>query len=131
MNRRERRKLAKLQPVHETVSLEELVPMVSQRGGVPVSAREGVFIHSFVCNACGLHFNLYSWLPDRHRAESTFCPECGQRGRFRHWRVQTSELHGTVNPGHPGEIFRHCPAPGASLLDDTTMAGLQPRTVDI
>jgi hypothetical protein len=86
-----------------------------------------VWIHSFLCNHCGLHFNVYSWLPERHRAEIIWCPECGQHdGHFRHFRACISELAGQLDPGHPGEIFRHCEHPGSQLMDDSTVEGLVP-----
>ena len=103
-------------------------------GGVPDEQREGVFVHSFICNRCGLHFNVYSWLRDRHTVKSIFCPECGQHdGRFRHCRVQVGELTAADLKRDPkafmygtGEIYRFCPLPGAAAMSDTTLAGLKP-----
>src|SRR5207237_6597867 len=80
--------------------------------------------HSFNCNLCGLHFNVYSWLPDRHRTDTICCPECGQQeGKFRHYRTQLSESEAFL-PDHPGEIFRYCPPPGWGMMNDSTMAGM-------
>lgn len=94
--------------------------------------RRGVWIHSFVCNLDGLHFNLYSWLPDRHTAATVFCPECGQHeGKFRHYRTQTNEAAGveqgraSLRSGHPGEVYRHCPGPAFSVMSDSTTRGLR------
>jgi hypothetical protein len=95
----------------------------SMLGGVPLKDREGVYVHSFQCNICGLHFNIYSWLPDRHRSDNVKCPECGQSGAFRHYRAQISES-ADFSLSHPGEIFRHNTYPGSSLMDDTTVSGM-------
>jgi len=102
---------------------------------VPAETREGVFVHSFMCNECGLHFNLYSWQANRQRTDTVYCPECGQHaGRFRHWRGQLSELTGEqlhTRSGRqamlnaPGEVYRHCPAPGAGLMADSSVEGLR------
>src|SRR5262245_55242769 len=102
---------------------------------VPAAAREGVFVHSFMCNECGLHFNVYSWQARRQRAENVYCPECGQHaGRFRHWRGQLSELSAEelrTRKGRqamlnsPGEIYRHCPAPGVGFMPDSSWEGLR------
>lgn len=94
--------------------------------------RQGVWVHSFMCNLCGVHFNVYSWLPDRHSVATITCPECGQReGKFRHFVVQTSEAAGeeqgyaaTLN-GQPGEIWKQCPPPGAGPMTDTNGRGMR------
>ncbi len=54
------------------------------------------------CTACGLHFNVYTWEPERHKVNTLYCPECGQHeGRFIMWRHDTDE-----------PIFRHVPGDG-------------------
>lgn len=99
--------------------------------------REGVFVHSFICNDCNLHFNVYSWKPNRHRADNVSCPECGQReGRFLHWRVTLSELPGSriltdkaaarAFLGSPVEINKMVPHPAGGLLSDSSARGLPP-----
>jgi predicted RNA-binding Zn-ribbon protein involved in translation (DUF1610 family) len=105
---------------------------------VSMEKREGVYLHSFQCNDCGLHFNIYSWKASRHRVATVHCPECGQHaGRFRHQRVQLSNKStmdlSTVGGAEamlngPGEIYRHCPPPGAQWMDDTTADGLRPSS---
>jgi hypothetical protein len=51
------------------------------------------------CLACGLHFSLCTWAPERHDLDSLHCPECGQHGgRFVIW----------AEPG-PGFIWQHVP----------------------
>jgi hypothetical protein len=51
------------------------------------------------CLACGLHFSLCTWAPQRHGRASLHCPECGQHaGRFLVW----------AEPGR-GLIFQHVP----------------------
>jgi len=125
MNREQRRKLRPLRREQVDVPLTDIVRMKPRNEGVPITAREGVWVHSFICNHCGLHFTIYSWLPERHRSETIRCPECGQHdGPFRHDRARTSELAGRLDLGHPGEIFRHCEHPGARAMDDSTMDGL-------
>lgn len=32
------------------------------------------------CMACGLHFVILTWEPERHTPASIHCPECGQHG---------------------------------------------------
>jgi predicted RNA-binding Zn-ribbon protein involved in translation (DUF1610 family) len=89
--------------------------------GVPEKDREGVYAHSFVCNACGLHFNVYSWQANRHRSENVHCPECGATDGFVHWRAVLSEAPTMqANWGHGHEVFHLCPYPRARLLDDST-----------
>jgi hypothetical protein len=132
MNREQRRKLRSLPRKIESVGLDDLLRRVvgtsPRRGGVALAEREGVWIHSFMCNRCGLHFKVHSWLPDRHRTETVWCPECGQHdGQFRHYRVRTSEIAGRLDLGHPGEIFNHCEHPGSRLMDDSTVDGLLRR----
>ena len=49
-------------------------------------------ILSTKCMNCGLHFNVYTWEPDRHSANTLYCPECGQHeGRFMVWRADVTE----------------------------------------
>lgn len=59
-------------------------------GFIPYSG-EGVFVHGFICNNCGLHFNVYSQKADRHRVINTHCPGCGKIGNFVHFRATLSE----------------------------------------
>ena len=41
------------------------------------------------CIKCGLHFTIFSWNPDGHRADKLHCPECGQSdGMFVVWAQQ-------------------------------------------
>lgn len=95
--------------------------------------RQGVWVHTFLCNLCGLHFNVYSWLPDRHKVATVTCPECGQHeGKFRHFLLQTSEAAGeeqgwlAVLNAQPGEIFMQCPPAGAAPMSDFTSRGMKP-----
>lgn len=85
--------------------------------GVPLAEREGVFIHSFMCNNCGLHFNVYSWKADKHNADNVYCPECGQRGNYRHFRAIINESHNFTQGGN--EIYRHCDYPGSEPMSDS------------
>lgn len=83
---------------------------------VSPSEREGVFAHSFICNNCGLHFMLFSWFTNRHGAKNVNCPECGNKGSFRHWR-KTLEEGPKFTLGN--EIFRYCPFHGSNPMADT------------
>ena len=56
-------------------------------------------IYSVKCIKFGLHFNIYTWHPEKHNVSSIFCPECGQHeGAFLLWRNDISD-----------PIFRHVP----------------------
>ena len=35
------------------------------------------YIYKLKCRACGLHFNVYSWVSDWTTNRIAFCPECG------------------------------------------------------
>ena len=38
---------------------------------------------------CSLHFTIFSWYPELHRANTLHCPECGQsEGLFIVWAQQ-------------------------------------------
>ena len=99
---------------------EELKDMVGSPG-VPQSDRQGVFVHSFKCFGCGLHFNLYSWQRNRHRVGQVGCPECGERTKLAHWRATVNE-HERFGVGGT-EIYNLCEYPGAQLLDDSWREG--------
>lgn len=116
----QRRRLGRVPWERQTVELAKITTHWRPREpGVNLEQREGVYIHSFVCNNCGLHFNLYSWVPDRQRCDSIHCPECGQHeGAFQHYRAQISEST-ALSLDHPGEVFRHCPAPGYAMMNDS------------
>ena len=121
MNRRERRRQTnsrqrdrpRLAPLPvRFVNLERGLPTgyMPAEPGVLLKDREGIWVHSFECNHCGLHFQVWSWKPDRHRAETIDCPECGQHdGEFVHYRAQRSELPKRLDVDHPGANFRHFP----------------------
>lgn len=92
-----------------------------EKRGLDLKDREGVFAHSFTCQHCGLHFNIYSWKPNRHRVDNTYCPECGQQKLFVHHRLQLSENQQFTILSLKGEIFNQCPIKGSSLMSDTTI----------
>jgi hypothetical protein len=53
------------------------------------------------CRFCGLHFELFTWYPDRHCARNLHCPECGQhQGLFSVWQQQESGFIFEHVPGH-------------------------------
>lgn len=93
------------------------VNLPERKLGLDISKREGVFVHSFVCNGCGVHFNVYSWQANRHRVNNVYCPECGKTGSFRHWRITLSENPEFKLEGN--EIFKYCNTPGSELMSDT------------
>ncbi len=79
--------------------------------GVPKTERQGVYVHSFKCFSCGLHFMTFSWQVDRHKVGEIMCPECGERERLGHWRVL---VNGQAGVGEGGsEIYDLCPYPGS------------------
>ncbi len=79
--------------------------------------RNGVFVHSFICNDCGLHFNVFSWMENRHTARSVYCPECGVKGNFRHWKLVLSESPQFTDSQQ--EIFNYVPFHGSQFMDDS------------
>ena len=87
----------------ELLPLEELVPHPA--GPVTLDDREGVFAHSFKCGACQLEYVLLSWKRSRHRADNTYCPECGEVTEKMHWRACLSESRDFVTDGTNVEIF--------------------------
>lgn len=88
--------------------------------GISESQREGVFVNGFICQHCGLHFNLFSWKANRHRADNTFCPECGRRGAYIHYRKMLSDKT-YRDKTSKDEIFRHVPWPGSQLIGDSVI----------
>ncbi len=86
--------------------------------GISEAEREGVFVNGFICQHCGLHFNLFSWKANRHRADNTYCPECGKRGAFLHYRRALSEKT-YRDRSSQDEIFRYVPWPGSQLMSDS------------
>lgn len=88
--------------------------------GVKEKEREGVFVNGFICQNCGLHFNLFSWKADRHRSDNTFCPECGNKGSFLHYRKVLSTNRFRDDNSHD-EIFRNVPLEGSQLMKDSVV----------
>jgi hypothetical protein len=75
-------------------------------GGVQLSEREGVFAQSFRCDACTLHFVLFSWSEARHRPDTVTCPECGSRGSFLHRTTKlSSSPRFRIDGGREPEIY--------------------------
>jgi DNA-directed RNA polymerase subunit RPC12/RpoP len=86
--------------------------------GVKEKEREGVFVNGFICQRCGLHFNLFSWKANRHRTDNTYCPECGNKGAFIHYRKALTNSRSRDNNSRD-EIFRHVPLEGSQLMADS------------
>ncbi|MEJ2239723.1 MAG: hypothetical protein P8X82_15620 [Gemmatimonadales bacterium] len=80
-------------------------------GGVPKAERQGVYVHSFKCFNCGVHFMTFSWQAERHNVGNVMCPECGDRERLGHWRVLVNEEKEIGGGG--SEIYDLCPYPGS------------------
>lgn len=94
------------------------VPQAKKPTGIKEKEREGVFVNGFICQNCGLHFNLFSWKANRHRSDNTHCPECGLKGSFIHYRkVLTTSTVRDKNSGD--EIFHHVPIEGSQLMKDS------------
>jgi hypothetical protein len=89
--------------------------------GVAEKEREGVFVNGFICQYCGLHFNLFSWKANRHRSDNTFCPECGKKGYFLHYRKALSSKR-VRDDSSQEEIFRQVPLPGSQLMSDSVIS---------
>ncbi len=102
----------------ETIPLRQIRPGHPKRRRVlPVSDREGVFVHGFICGRCGLHFNVYSWQANRHTASNVTCPECRNGGSFVHFRVCVSDTPAFLAGGR--EIRQMCPRSGSAMMDDS------------
>lgn len=87
-------------------------------GPVMLEDREGVFIHTFKCRICRLEFMVFSWLADRHRVGTTFCPECGQRTPMLHKRATVNECPGFTLDGQT-EIFGLSSRRDSLLMSDS------------
>jgi predicted RNA-binding Zn-ribbon protein involved in translation (DUF1610 family) len=103
----------------ELLSPGEVVP--HRAGPVTLNDREGVFAHSFRCPKCQLEFVLVSWKRSRHRADNTFCPECGEVTEKMHWRACLSESQDFVSDGTSVEIFN------VTLLGDAELISTPKR----
>ncbi|HMM20961.1 MAG TPA: hypothetical protein PKA10_09480 [Selenomonadales bacterium] len=86
--------------------------------GVKEKEREGIFVNGFICQNCGLHFNLFSWKANRHRSDNTYCPECGTKGSFIRYRKVLSNSR-VRDDNSKDEIFRHVPLEGSQLMPDS------------
>jgi hypothetical protein len=107
---------AEMEGIMERTRLAREAAGLPPEGGIDGSLREGVYVHSFICEMCGLHFNIYSWLANNHGVGTVGCPECGERKRMRHWRAIINESK-QMTPRN--EIFSLCPYPGALRMDDS------------
>ncbi len=88
---------------------------------VPLSEREGVYVHSWKCLTCSLEFMTFSWQANRHRVGTIACPECGNRAPMFHCRAVVNESP-TFSLDGPQEIFRLWPWPGSRDMDDSVVA---------
>ena len=87
-------------------------------GPVGLDDREGVFAHSFKCASCQLEYVVMSWKRSRHRADNTYCPECGEVTEKMHWHACLSDRRELLTDGTSVEIFHVVPAGrDAELID--------------
>jgi hypothetical protein len=87
----------------------------------PYSQRQGLFIHTFKCEACSLEFAIFSWWPNRHTVVNTACPECQRVTRKAHFLSTVSD-----NPaqrfGEEPEIFHYSPVgPDPRIMADSSL----------
>lgn len=105
-------------------SLEEVDPATLQpsiQSFAPYQERQGLFIHTFKCEACSLEFAIFSWWPDRHTVVNTACPECHRITRKAHW-MSTVADEPTQNFGERPEIFNYSPTgPDPRLMADCSL----------
>lgn len=112
----------RIQQEKQLVTVPETKP-----AGVKEKEREGVFVNGFICQQCGLHFNLFSWKANRHRSDNTYCPECGTKGSFIHYRKVLSTSRVRDNNSHD-EIFRQVPLEGSQLMPDSIVIPKQKKS---
>lgn len=87
--------------------------------------RQGLFIHSFKCQACSIEFALFSWWPDRHTVVNTACPECCLITQKTHW-VATISSEPNQAFGNGPEIHQWSPVGADPRLcaDSSIFTGL-------
>ena len=96
--------------------------MTAESKQVRAEDREGVFVHTFKCRRCGLEFQLYSWLRDRHKVGGVFCPECGEQTPMLHWRTCVNESTEVGNQEDDWEIYKLATRfPDFVLMDDSAV----------
>jgi hypothetical protein len=88
-NRRRLHRLPKT--LHKNVPLADIQIRPDSDYTVPLSEREGVFLHTFKCGEpCFLEFEVRSWKRERHTLATVCCPECGGSPSI-HWLFIASE----------------------------------------
>ena len=93
------------------------IEAMSGSPGIPEHERQGVYVHSFKCFCCGLHFQTFSWQANRHSVGTIACPECGDRERLVHWRATVNQCK-TFRSGGT-EIHNLFPHPDSSQMADS------------
>lgn len=100
------------------VDPSELIPTI--QSFAPYAKREGLYIHTFQCNACSLEFALFSWWPNRHTVMNTHCPECGRITQKTHWRCDVVTQPGQAF-GEGPEVYHYSPVgPDPQLMMDSS-----------
>jgi len=115
------------QNIHEAgyeTSLEEIDPATVQpsiQSFAPYLERQGLFIHTFQCQACSLEFAIFSWWPDRHTVVNTACPECRRITQKSHW-MSTVADNPAQRLGEGPEIFHYSPVgPDPRIMADSSL----------
>ena len=72
-----RRRLHRLPATHhKNVPLQQIQLRSDSTVAVPLSERDGVFLHTFKCGECSLEWEMRSWKRERHTIATVHCPEC-------------------------------------------------------
>ena len=124
------------QNIHEAgyeTSLEEVDAATLQpsiQSFAPYRERQGLFIHTFKCEACSLVFAIFSWWPDRHTVGNTACPECHRITPKTHWMSTVADSPGQ-RFGEGPEIFNYSPVgPDPRLMEDCSIFTGLPEVTD-
>ena len=115
------------------ISLKDIDPATVQpsiQTVAPYAERQGLFIHTFKCEACSLEFAIFSWRPDRHTVVNTACPECHRVTQKVHWMSTVADSPGQ-RFGEGPEIFNYSPVgPDPRLMEDCSIFTGLPEVTD-
>ena len=103
----------------EEVDPADLQPSI--QSFAPFSERQGLFVHTFQCEACSLEFAIFSWWPDRHTVVNTACPECHRVTPKSHFMSTISDIPGQAF-GQGPEIYHYSPVgPDPKIMMDSSV----------
>ena len=115
------------------ISLKDIDPATVQpsiQTVAPYAERQGLFIHTFKCEACSLEFAIFSWWPDRHTVVKTACPECHRITQKVHWMSTVADSP-AQKFGEGPEIFNYSPVgPDPRLMEDCSIFTGLPEVTD-